>query len=111
MATTNQPLNFIPGVPIYTNGVMSEAWRIFFNTIWTRTGGNTNVINNITEYVLSSGDGATAAQQIDNLRLRIQMLESDNATSLAIQALEMVQATGSGLTAGQVMAYSTLGIV
>lgn len=102
MANTipGQPIGFIPTVPIYIDGVMQNVWRIFFTTLWARTGGSQNdiinIIDNISNTTIQAGTDVDSSQLIYELKNRIQVLESDNATSLALQAIAIATNTVPG---------------
>lgn len=106
---TNQPDVFVPTVPIYTNGVMAEVWRIFFQTLLSRTGGNVNQTITVNDLITQDSGSGDNNQIVAELLRRLTLVEANDAFNVAMEALETVRG-GSGITAGQAMAYGTLGI-
>lgn len=105
-----QPNLFVPTVSIYdNNGVLREVWRIFFQTLINRTGGNTSTTVTINDLFTTENGTTDLSQRFFELAKRVALLETNDGFALAIMALE--QSRSNGISAAYVMAVATLGIM
>jgi hypothetical protein len=104
----NQTIAFIPVSPLYVPGTstINNDWRIFFQTLWLRTGGTSNQVVNVTDLYTTDNGTVDVSQLVYDLLKRVQLLETNDGFGAAIQALESIN--NAAINTGLIMAFSTL---
>lgn len=101
--STNQDLPFNPPTnePMYRNGYLTPAWRVWLQTLWSRTGGGSgSVINNITNNSTlgGGGDSGNFQQSVELTSIIASALASN--TAMLMQYVDDSHATPANVNQG-----------